>query len=135
MNNESIVFPSVIGNSVGNCRKFCLSCPLPLFGDACIEHVNHGNTLCYFYSTFFRSDWDSQDSQVTHEDTSTTTGSSSLAGGTKWSLECSTVEEWNVLADSLKNSRDANEKGLLSILVNQFLDRIAEMIEAKVDDV
>ena len=27
LNNRSIVLQTIVGNFVGNCRKFCLSCP------------------------------------------------------------------------------------------------------------
>lgn len=78
-----------------------------------------------------RSDWESQDSQITHELNSTGT---SLVGETKWCLQCSSVEEWNSLADSLRGSRNPNDKALLAALDEQFLDTIPQMIESKVCD-
>lgn len=74
------------------------------------------------------SDWDYQDLRSKHDSVNSSAG----ACTSQWSLECSTVEEWNLLADSLRNSRDTNEKALLSVLSGRFLDSIPDMIEAKV---
>ena len=81
-------------------------------------------SLSNFYSAMlplFSSDWDQQDSHA-----------STVTDTSQWSLQCSTEEEWNSLADSLRGSKDANERALLSVLSARFLDSIPELIEAKV---
>lgn len=88
--------------------------------------------ISHHFVSVFRSDWDSQDSQFAQEVSKAATLSSNAES--KWTLECSSEEEWASLADSLRNSRDANDKSLLSVLVERFLDTIPGMIEAKVSN-
>ena len=77
--------------------------------------------VCGAILPLFSSDWDQQDSHA-----------STLTDTSQWSLQCSTEEEWNSLADSLRGSKDTNDRALLSVLSDKFLDSIPELIEAKV---
>ena len=80
---------------------------------------------------FCRSDWESQDSNVTpQEDTSSSTTISSQ--NTKWSLECSTTEEWSNLVETMMDSKHVDENALYAVLSEQFMEKIPQRIEAKV---
>ena len=50
----------------------------------------------------------------------------------KWSLVCSTAEDWEQLAEVFKKSKQRDEKALFQTLTVDFLPEIEKMIEAKV---
>lgn len=53
----------------------------------------------------------------------------------KWTLICSTEEDWQTFVKQLKKSTNRQDKKLRKIIVNDFLPLIPEIIEEKVSDV
>jgi len=50
----------------------------------------------------------------------------------RWTVVCSTEEEWQQLAESFKKSKNKDEKMLYETLSVDFVPEIGKMIEAKV---
>lgn len=49
-----------------------------------------------------------------------------------WSLVCHTLEEWNSLSDSFKESQCAKERKLYKILTENFISEISNLLIQKV---
>ena len=52
----------------------------------------------------------------------------------RWHLICSTVEEWQEVADSLKYSTTKEAKELYKCIVNDFLPEMPAIMEARVSN-